>query len=116
MTLPQAACGILVVPGDQPGLSATDIQRCVEAFRETGKNIVIGSWQGKRGHPIVFPSSLVPFVMSEACSKGLRELPRQHEALVRTIECGSPAAVRNINTASEYETFRESKEKGNTDS
>ena len=112
--LSEAECGILVVPGDQPGLSATDIRRCVDAYREGGENIVIGTWRGRRGHPIVFPSSLVPFVMSEVCNTGLRELPRQHASRVRTVECGSAAAVRNINTASDYETFRESKRKGNS--
>ena len=98
--------GILVVPGDQPGLGAKEIRTCIEAFHQTPQKIVIATWQGRRGHPILFPDSFVPFVMSEACDEGLRALPRQHQTLVRNVECGSPAVIRNINTAADYKDFQ----------
>lgn len=98
--------GILVVPGDQPGLSATDIQICVQAYRRNPHAIVIGTWQGRRGHPIVFPAALAPFVMSAACDSGLRELPRRHPDRVLAVECGSEAAVRNVNTPSDYRDLK----------
>jgi len=104
----RARDGFLVLPGDQPGLSPTDIRTCVEAFRGSSGRIVIATWQGRRGHPIVFPRSLAAFVMSEACDQGLRALAQRHEDLVVTAECESPAVLRNINTAMDYEGLQAS--------
>jgi len=102
----RARDGFLVLPGDQPGLSPTDIHTCVEAFRRPSGQIVIAAWRGQRGHPIVFPSSLAAFVMSEACDHGLHVLAQRHEGLVITAECESPAVLRNINTATDYDDLQ----------
>jgi len=94
--------GILICPGDQPGLRTGDIIQCCHAFLDTPKNIVIAAHDGKTGHPLIFPASHIPFVMSDACDTGLRELPQQHHEAVVTVEIASSAVVRNINTPTDY--------------
>ncbi len=94
--------GILICPGDQPGLTTDDIARCCQAFAQTPGKIIIAAHDGKRGHPMIFPASMIPYVMSNACDVGLRELPQAHEGRVVTTELPSPAIVRNINTPEDY--------------
>ncbi len=95
--------GILICPGDQPGLIPDDVTRCCRAFIHSPSNIVIASHGGKRGHPMIFPASMIPLVMSNACDTGLRELPQQHPDLVASLELTSSAVVRNVNTPPDYE-------------
>ena len=90
--------GLLICPGDQPDISAADINLCIRAFRESPRSIVIAARAGRRGHPIVFPVADADFVESPACSRGLNALPRSAPARVRLIECPSAGVTRDIDT------------------
>lgn len=95
--------GVLICPGDQPGLTLIDIDHCCQTFLHNQDRIVIATHGGKRGHPLIFPGSLIPFVMSHACDNtGLRALPQQHSDLITEIECTNPAVLRNVNTPDDY--------------
>jgi CTP:molybdopterin cytidylyltransferase MocA len=90
--------GILVLPGDQPGIAPACIHACVEAFVQDPACIVVATYKGRRGHPLVFPGALIEFALSPECDGGLRELPRAHADRVRTVECECDAVVRDIDT------------------
>ena len=90
--------GILICPGDQPGLTTEDIAVCCHAFSKHPAHITIAAHDGKRGHPIIFPASRIPFVMSRHCDRGLRELIEAHTDLIQLVECPNSAVLRNVNT------------------
>ena len=50
--------GILVVPGDMPGLAVATCRLCAEAFRQEPTKIIIAAHNGRRGHPLIFPAAL----------------------------------------------------------
>jgi len=95
--------GLLVCPGDQPEITSRDFEACVSAFFEDPERIVIATHAGRRGHPIVFPSSLQLFVESSACDRGLNALPRAHPGRVRLLECASRGVVQDIDTPDDYQ-------------
>jgi molybdenum cofactor cytidylyltransferase len=99
--------GYLVCPCDVAGLSADDVRRCVTAFAESPGRIVVATHAGRRGHPMIFPASLVSVVCSMECDAGLNRLARNRPQLVREIACDSPATVANVNTRADYERLRE---------
>lgn len=90
--------GILICPGDQPGLTTADIAACCHAFGKHPAHITIAAHDGKRGHPVIFPASRIPFVMSRDCDAGLRQLIEAHADQVRPVECPNSAVLRNLNT------------------
>ncbi len=94
--------GFLICPGDQPGITTADINRCIRAFREQPDRIIIATREDRRGHPIIFPSSLAAFVESEACDAGLNALPRQNADRVVAVSCASAAITRDIDTPGDY--------------
>lgn len=98
--------GILISPGDQPGLTADDIAVCCLAFRRNPAGITIAAHDGKRGHPIIFPASQIPFVMSRDCDRGLRELIENHADLIGLVECANSAVLRNVNTPDDLKRVR----------
>ncbi len=95
--------GFLILPADQPGIDVADIDRCIAQFSSDTTRIVIATHGGRRGHPLIFPASLEPFVQSDACDGGLNALPRTHADRVATVTCGSPGVIRDIDTPDDYE-------------
>jgi molybdenum cofactor cytidylyltransferase len=99
----EANDGILLVPGDQPGIAAACIKQCVERFSGDPGGVVVAAYQGRRGHPLIFPGSLIAFVESPSCDSGLRQLAITHTDRVRVVECDSPAVVRDIDSPADYD-------------
>ncbi len=97
--------GFLVLPADQPGIEVVDIDRCIAEFSTDTTRIVIATHGQRRGHPLIFPVSLEPFVRSDACDGGLYLLSRTHADHIVTVPCGSPAVIRDIDTPGDYETL-----------
>ena len=100
--------GFLVCPADHPGITAADFDACLRAFRRDAGRIVVASRAGRRGHPIIFPASLAPFVQSPACDRGLNALPRAFPESVVLVACRSPAVTRDIDTEADCDRVRES--------
>ena len=94
--------GVLICPGDQPGLTTDDITRCCQVYLQSPTKITIASHGDKRGHPMIFPASMIPLVMSNACDAGLRALPEAQAERVVTATCAGPAVLRNVNTPDDY--------------
>ncbi len=94
--------GILICPGDQPGLASAEVAECCSVFQHQPGRIIVAAHDGKRGHPIIFPASRIPFLMSPACDTGLRELVSAHEENVVMVEIANSAVLRNINTPDDY--------------
>jgi len=94
--------GFLILPADQPGIDAADIDRCIAHFSSDTTRIVIATHGERRGHPMIFPTSLAPLVRSDACDGGLNALPRTHADRVVTVPCGSPGVTRDIDTPDDY--------------
>jgi molybdenum cofactor cytidylyltransferase len=96
----------LVCPCDAAGITAADVGRCVGAFIEAPHRIVVATYAGRRGHPMIFPASLADAVQSPECDAGLNHLARNRPELVREVACESPGTVANVNTPADYERIR----------
>ncbi len=94
--------GFLILPADQPDIEVADIDRCIAEFSTDTTRIVIATHGERRGHPLIFPASLEPFVGSDACDGGLNALPRTHADRVVTVPCESPGVIRDIDTPDDY--------------
>ncbi|UCC30699.1 MAG: nucleotidyltransferase family protein [Phycisphaerales bacterium] len=98
---PSPADGVLVVPADMPTITADACRKCMAAFITDPRRIVIATYQGLRGHPIIFPLSLRPTV--DSLTQGLRQLARIHPDRVRLVETGEPGVTEDIDTLEDYE-------------
>ena len=99
---PNADDGCLVTPVDKPEIGADSVRRCVDAFRATPDRIVVAARGPRRGHPIVFPWSLVGFVQSLPPSQGLNRLPRQHADRVTAVSCEDEGVILDIDTPDDH--------------
>ncbi len=93
-----APAGILVCPGDLPRLTIDDAKSCIDAFGKRPDRIIIATRHGRRGHPLIIPFSLSPFIHSVDCDDGLHRLRLVHADLVQPVECMSDGVLHDADT------------------
>jgi len=98
---PSPTDGVLMVPADMPTITADACRKCIAAFKTDPRRIVIATYEGKRGHPIIFPLGLQPTIYS--LTQGLRQLARIHPDRVHLIETDEPGVTQDVDTLEDYE-------------
>ena len=94
--------GILVCPGDMPGIDVASVAICVRTFRKDPAAIVVATFQDKRGHPIIIPRKMTGELQTIP-EGGLAQLMTRHADKVRQVECETPAVVRDVDTPQDYQ-------------
>jgi molybdenum cofactor cytidylyltransferase len=82
------AAGVMILLSDQPGVDVEVIGRIATAWRADGGKIVIASYQGVPGHPLLFDRQLFPDLAALHGDKAAWRLIDQHPEWTRTIEMG----------------------------
>jgi molybdenum cofactor cytidylyltransferase len=95
--------GILVVPGDMPGLAVATCRLCAETFCREPTKIIVATHTGRRGHPLIFPATLRSVV--HQLDGGLNALLDLHRDRVRLVETGDPAALEDVDTWYHYRSL-----------
>ena len=72
--LDSSAEAAIIVLGDQPGIAPEVIDRLISTHRDTGKPIVLPSYRGERGHPVLFAASLFTEIGAIRGDRGAREV------------------------------------------
>jgi molybdenum cofactor cytidylyltransferase len=101
--LPADAAAAIVMLGDQPAVPIQAVQTVVQAFRESGKGIIIPTCGGRRGHPVLMAIKYKPAIATLDPDVGLRQLRLEHPEEVLEVEVGDPAVLRDLDTPEDYE-------------
>jgi molybdenum cofactor cytidylyltransferase len=79
--------GVLICLGDMPAVTPGAIAKLVAAFNPTeGRAIVVPTFQGKRGNPVLFARAFVDEMMQATGDVGARTLLSAHEDAVYEVE------------------------------
>jgi xanthine dehydrogenase accessory factor len=97
------ADGYLVLLGDQPMVSEVVINRLIAVFQKTEKGLLIPTFKGKRGHPVVIGSKYKEEIKILNPEIGLRELFLNHSDDILEIEFESEAVLKDIDTPEDYQ-------------
>ncbi len=89
--------GLLVCPVDQPLVSPALVAMLIEAFDSTGKPIALPTYKGKRGHPVLFRSSLYQELLAAAPEIGARAVVWAHAAELVEVPTEEEGVVLNLN-------------------
>ncbi len=93
----------LVLLGDQPLITAQHIDKLIATYRTTGKRIIAPTYEGKRGNPILFDSSLFPELLEVTGDEGGRSVLEWHREEIATVEIGNPLANIDVDTWDAYQ-------------
>ncbi|MBI5167162.1 MAG: NTP transferase domain-containing protein, partial [candidate division NC10 bacterium] len=67
--------------------------------------IIIPTYKGRRGHPVVFSRYLLPEILSAPPDQGARAVVRAHPDQVFEIETDEEGVVTDIDTLEDYYNF-----------
>jgi len=93
---------VLVFQGDQPYITSDVINRVIEAYKSSGKGIVIPVYNGKRGHPLLIDRKYRNDIEKLDASDGLRSLAYMFSEDVLEVETECPGILRDFDTYEEY--------------
>ncbi len=91
--------GLLLCPVDHPLVSENLVAQLIEAFDAGGKLIVLPTYHGKRGHPLIFSASLYSALLAASPEVGARQVVWAHAAEVLEILTEEEGVVLNLNDA-----------------
>lgn len=108
--------GALLALGDQPHLGVESVVAVLDGARAHKGQIVIPSFQMRRGHPIYLPAGLWPDLLALHGDESLRTLLGRHPAAVFYVTVASDDVLRDMDTPQAYsaEIQRYRREAGGT--
>jgi molybdenum cofactor cytidylyltransferase len=101
-SLPENTGAVLVFLGDQPFIPAEVIQTVIITWRQSGKRIIIPTFQGKRGHPTLFDFKLREEILHLDPVSGLRSITVKFPEEILEAEINFPQILKDIDTKSDY--------------
>jgi molybdenum cofactor cytidylyltransferase len=96
------SAAIMIVLGDLPGVTPEIIDRLAEAWREQESPIALCSYQGRKGHPMIFARSLFPQLVELHGDKAAWKLVDANAATVQEVHFDLPYPD-DINTPEDFE-------------
>ena len=104
--LPTDADAAVVMLGDQPFLPAKVVDAVIEAYRTSGKGIVIPVFRGRRGHPVLVDLKYRDEVLGLDPADGLRRLMRAHPGDIHEIDVDDANILRDMDTPEDYRAVK----------
>jgi molybdenum cofactor cytidylyltransferase len=101
--LPKEAKAALIFLGDQPQIPSLVTDLVIETWQKTGKGIIIPTFNGRRGHPVLIETKYKIEIKKLDPQKGLRLLSEKFKDDVFEVECNIPEILRDIDTPEEYQ-------------
>lgn len=96
---------VLLAPGDSPGMTPDLVAQLVRHAKTTPQSILIPTYQGKRGHPIVLPWSLALESRDLPGGAGLNALVALHTNETVEIKVGEPGTLDDLDTPEDYQRW-----------
>jgi molybdenum cofactor cytidylyltransferase len=100
---------IMILLGDQPGVSPEIIDKVVESFLQGEDQIVLASYRGRKGHPMLFAKPLFDKLVELHGDKAAWKLVDSNPDLAGVVELDI-AFPQDINTQEDYERLSEARQ------
>ena len=104
--LPHQPRATLIALTDHPAVPAAVVSTLIDEWIQ-GARIVIPTWQGRGGHPVLVDLSFRAELLNLPSSGGLRALFESHREAVRRVPVDSPFVARDMDTWDDYRALHE---------
>jgi len=95
-----ASSAVLVCLADHPLVTSGTYGTLLDLHRRSSGTIIIPAFQGRRGHPSLFP---VPIISEISEKPSLREIVRQDPERVVVVEVPDEGVVLDLDTEADYQ-------------
>jgi molybdenum cofactor cytidylyltransferase len=94
---PDKTDGIILFLVDHPLISASLVAHLVAEFHKSGRPIVVPTFRGRRGHPVIFASRLYQELLDAPAEQGARAVVWAHAAEVLEVPTDEEGVLLNLN-------------------
>ncbi len=98
---------IMLLPGDSPGITGALVEQILAAANANPRSIIIPTFNGRRGHPIVLPWDLALLVQALPFGAGINALIALHAPRVVEVRVDEPGTLDDLDTPRDYERWVE---------
>jgi molybdenum cofactor cytidylyltransferase len=98
--------GIFVCLADQPLLEVDDLLSIRGAFGANPKKVLVPTFEGRRGNPIVLPNAQRGAILAGSRNLGCRRLIEKTPGLVQPFEMDNDHCVFDLDTPSAYMQYQ----------
>jgi molybdenum cofactor cytidylyltransferase len=102
-TISNSARACLIALADQPQIGADVINRIIEAYKKDEPLIVVPTYEGKNGHPIIVDLKLRDEILAIGPAQGLKQVVHAHSSEVIHIEVSTDAVLMDFDFPEDYQ-------------
>lgn len=95
--------GMLVALVDHPLIDGKVVEALLAAFDSSPRSIVLPTWQGRRGHPVIFPARLYAELYNAPEEVGARAVVWAHKNEVVEVPCEEEGVVLDIDDRATFD-------------
>jgi len=114
--IPETCRAVLVALGDQPAITSKLVDEMVRAYDATEKGIVVPTYAGRRGHPLIISTRYRDRILTGYDDVGLRGLLREHPGDVLELAVLTHHVCLDMDEPSDYsravDALRKDKQEG----
>ena len=97
--------GVILASGDQPFVDSQTINRLVKGFYNHDKGIAIPTYQGRRGHPVIFSIKYKEELLKLKGDIGGRQIIKDHPDDILEVAVDAESIITDIDTISDYQSY-----------
>ena len=90
---------------DHPLIAATTISALLSSFRVNPSPILIASYNGKRGHPVLFSRQIYGEILAAPLDQGAKFVVRKDPSRVCELPLDDPGILADIDTPEDYRRY-----------
>ncbi len=96
--------GFMIVPVDLPLVRSVDIDALIsrQEAAPRGRTIFVATWEGQRGHPILFANAHKEHILELRDDEPLRDYVRVRQGETEQVPVDNDGVVASMNTPEEY--------------
>jgi len=96
----------LVCLGDQPQVQERSVRSVCEAFRKNRSNLVLPSYQMRRGHPWLIARPLWEEILNMRSPQSPRDFLNAHAREIEYVEVDNSSILEDLDTMEDYLKFK----------
>jgi molybdenum cofactor cytidylyltransferase len=95
--LPTDADAAMIALGDEPSVQSSDMVALLAAYAAGDKDIIVPSYRGERGHPVIFARRLFRELLAISGDRGARDVIASDPSRVLVVDFDAPPP-RDVDT------------------
>ncbi|MBO6885531.1 MAG: nucleotidyltransferase family protein [Marivita sp.] len=106
--VPDTAEGVMILPADMPDLTEDDLRHVIQAFSDASSEFLVQATGagGTPGHPVIFPSDLLPEFQNLTGDAGARAILQANRHRLIRVALPGENALTDLDTPDAWTVWR----------